>query len=137
MIRRTNPLRRLRRTRHAACRLAWGSLLLASCAGLNANAAEAPAATTAVPSVRAASGSARATVDELVASARYWVHHRRDDLAVEQLRKALLILPDDPEALSGLGQIDVRTGRMADAAGLLSRLKAKSPDADGDRKSVV
>lgn len=134
MIRRTNPLRRLRRTRHAACRLAWGSLLLAFCAGLNANAAEAPAATTAVPSARAASGSARATVDELVASARYWVHHRRDDLAVEQLRKALLILPDDPEALSGLGQIDVRTGRMADAAGLLSRLKAKSPDADGTRE---
>ncbi len=139
MIAREMLARALYRAAPAARRLAWVGLLLAPCVAAGATepvpagAARQPGALVQNASDPAAT-AAQGTVDELVASARYWVHHRRDDLAIEQLKKALLVLPEDSDALSGLGQIEVRMGRMTDAARLLARLRAASPTASGTRE---
>jgi predicted Zn-dependent protease len=73
-------------------------------------------------------------VAQLIASARFWSDNQRDDLAIQQVRKALLIAPDNPEALGALGLIEVRLNHMVDATRLLSRLTTLSPNSEATRE---
>ncbi|HEY9461168.1 MAG TPA: cellulose biosynthesis protein, partial [Paralcaligenes sp.] len=73
-------------------------------------------------------------VAQLIASARFWSDNQRDDLAIQQVRKALLIAPDNPDALGALGLIEVRLNHMVDATRLLSRLTTLSPNSDATRE---
>ncbi len=73
-------------------------------------------------------------VAQLIASARFWSQKQRDDLAIEQLQKALRLAPGDPDALGALGLIDVRMNRLVEAARLMSRLNTLSPNSDAARE---
>jgi tetratricopeptide (TPR) repeat protein len=83
------------------------------------------------PSARAATDG---TVAQLIASAHFWVDKQRDDLAIQQIRKALLIVPDNAEALGALGLIEVRQNRLVEASRILARLDTLSPNSDATRE---
>lgn len=73
-------------------------------------------------------------VAQLIASARFWSQRQRDDLAMGQIQKALRIAPDDPDVLGTLGLIEVRMNNLVEAARLVSRLNALSPNSDAARE---
>jgi len=102
-----------------------GSLLLGP--ALSAPATAAPTPATQVPSNADA-------VKQLIAGARMWRNKFRNDLALEMVQKALLISPNDPNALAELGLIEIRSNRLDEASRVLFRLRSLSPDADATRE---
>lgn len=82
----------------------------------------------------ARASAADGVIAQLIASARFWSDTQRDDLAIQQIRKALLIAPDNPDALGALGLIEVRLNHMVNATRLLSRLTTLSPNSGATRE---
>jgi len=72
---------------------------------------------------------AQNATQQLVNQGNYWHDQGRDDLAAETWRKLLSIDPAQPDALLGLGQIDVAQGRQADARKRLQQLQTAHPNA--------
>ncbi len=93
------------------------ALLLASSA-MPAFAADPAPSSRATPSAQMA---------QLLASARMWEAKNRADMARGILDKALLIDPNQPEALKLLGLIEIRSNRPAEAEKLLKKLQAVAP----------
>lgn len=71
---------------------------------------------------------AQDTTQRLVSQGNYWHDQGRDDLAADTWKKLLSIDPNQPDALLGLGQIDLAQGRPADARKRMQQLQAKHPD---------
>ncbi|GJG96318.1 cellulose synthase subunit BcsC-related outer membrane protein [Cupriavidus pauculus] len=69
-----------------------------------------------------------AQMAQLLAAARMWEAKNRTDMARGILDKALLIDPNQPEALKLLGLIEIRSNRPAEAEKLLRKLRAAAPD---------
>lgn len=69
-----------------------------------------------------------AQMAQLLAAARMWEAKNRTDMARGILDKALLIDPNQPEALKLLGLIEIRSNRPAEAEKLLRKLRAVAPD---------
>lgn len=63
----------------------------------------------------------------LLRGAKKWVAKDRSDLARPLLQKVLLIEPGSPEALSLLGQIELKHGKTSDALGYLHTLEQSAP----------
>jgi Tfp pilus assembly protein PilF len=84
--------------------------------------------------VSASTAQNASVVNKLIASARFWTARKRDDLAIAQIRKALQIAPDNPDALATLGLIEVHMNRLVEASRLVSRLNTLSPDSDAARE---
>jgi cellulose synthase operon protein C len=110
--------------------------IVGSCGGHAAYAADAgrprPAAHSIdAPDAAQQAGSSRTITPEarLLATARLWAAKHRDDLALQAVKKALLIAPDDPELLSEAVRIELRLGDARGAAAMLARLRARQPDA--------
>nr|WP_315597467.1 cellulose synthase subunit BcsC-related outer membrane protein [uncultured Cupriavidus sp.] len=95
------------------------ALLLASSAMPVLAADPAPA-----PASRAAPSRQMA---QLLASARMWDARNRADMARGVLEKALLIDPNQPEALKLMGLIEIRSNRPVEAEKLLKKLRAVAP----------
>lgn len=76
------------------------------------------------PAARAAPSPQMA---QLLAAARMWEARNRADMARGILDKALLINPNEPEALKLLGLIEIRSNRPAEADRLLKTLQAVAP----------
>ncbi|MGV8960520.1 MAG: cellulose synthase subunit BcsC-related outer membrane protein [Stenotrophomonas sp.] len=81
-----------------------------------------------VLSVPAFSQSASST-QQLVSQGNYWQDQGREDLAAETWRKLLAADPNQPDALLGLGLIDLNQDRRADAQKRLQQLQARFPSA--------
>lgn len=64
---------------------------------------------------------------QLVSQGNYWHDQGRDDLAADTWKKLLSIDPNQPDALLGLGQIDLAQGRQAEARKRLQQLDAAHP----------
>ncbi len=75
-----------------------------------------------------------AAVAQLIDSARMWSNKYRNDIALQLVQKALLISPDDPNALFELGQIQIRSNQFDDASHLLFRLQTLYPQAAQTRE---
>ncbi|WP_171466339.1 cellulose synthase subunit BcsC-related outer membrane protein [Burkholderia thailandensis] len=71
---------------------------------------------------------------ELYATARMWANKRRDDLARDALRKALLIAPRDPVLLAEQTRTLLRVGDAKGARASLERLKRAAPAAIATRQ---
>ena len=96
------------------------ALLLASSA-LPAFAADpAPAAGVSPPATSA-------QMAQLLAAAKMWEAKNRTDMARGILEKALLIDPNQPEALKLMGLIEIRSNRPAEAGKLLAKLRQTAP----------
>lgn len=65
---------------------------------------------------------------QLLSAARMWDAKNRADMARGILDKALLIDPNEPEALKLMGLIEIRSNRPAEAEKLLARLRKVAPD---------
>ncbi len=63
----------------------------------------------------------------LVDSARLWEAQGRADLAHDALEKLLRARPSDPQAYVWIGLLELRSGRIKDAAARLSQLKKDYP----------
>src|SRR5690606_25374619 len=59
----------------------------------------------------------------------YWHDQGREDLAADAWRKLLAVDPAQPDALLGLGLIDLNQGRRAEAQRRLAQLQSAHPDA--------
>lgn len=70
-----------------------------------------------------------ASVQQLVSQGNYWQDQGRDDLAADAWRKLLATDANQPDALLGLGMIDLNQGRRADAQKRLQTLQARHPSA--------
>jgi len=99
------------------------ALLLASSA-MPAYAADPTPAPRIAPSP---SPSPSAEMAQLLASARMWDAKNRADMARGILEKALLIDPNQPEALKLMGLIEIRSNRPSEAEKILRRLRQTSP----------
>lgn len=64
---------------------------------------------------------------QLVNQGNYWHDQGRDDLAADTWKKLLAIDPAQPDALLGLGLIDLVQGRKSDAERRLGVLQARHP----------
>lgn len=62
-------------------------------------------------------------------AARLWVVKKRDDLALDALRRAQLIAPDDPALMVEISLIGLRNGNMQEAQSVLQKLETQHPDA--------
>ncbi|WP_374618399.1 cellulose synthase subunit BcsC-related outer membrane protein [Pandoraea sp.] len=82
------------------------------------NAGSSPGATT-----------ANRNVSELLSSAALWHSRHRNDLARAALEKALLVQPEQPDALSLLGQIEIEENHPQQADKALKTLRARYPNA--------
>lgn len=71
---------------------------------------------------------------QLLAAARMWEARNRADMARGILDKALLINPNEPEALKLLGLIEIRSNRPAEADKLLRKLQAVAPGSAATRE---
>jgi len=81
---------------------------------------------------------AQNATQQLVNQGNYWHDQGRDDLAADTWRKLLSIDPNQPDALLGLGQIDMMQGRQAEARKRLQQLQAAHPNsAQAQRLRVV
>lgn len=69
------------------------------------------------------------SVQQLVSQGNYWQDQGRDDLATDAWRKLLATDANQPDALLGLGLIDLNQGRRADAQKRLQTLQARHPSA--------
>lgn len=70
-----------------------------------------------------------ATTRQLVNQGSYWQDQGREDLAAETWRKLLAVDPQQPDALLGLGMIELNQGRRAGAESRLQQLQASHPGA--------
>ncbi|MBN8791387.1 MAG: BCSC C-terminal domain-containing protein [Stenotrophomonas nitritireducens] len=70
-----------------------------------------------------------ASTQQLVNQGNYWLDQGREDLAADAWRKLLAADPAQPDALLGLGMIDLNQGRRADAQRRLQQLQARHPSA--------
>ena len=68
-----------------------------------------------------------ASVQQLVSQGNYWQDQGRDDLAADAWRKLLATDANQPDALLGLGLIDLNQGRRAEAQKRLQTLQARHP----------
>ena len=68
-------------------------------------------------------------IKSLLAQARYWVNHSRDDLARETIAKLFLIAPENIDGLELLARIAMRERNYNLAADLLKRMRKQQPDA--------
>ncbi|KAF1686063.1 cellulose synthase [Pseudoxanthomonas broegbernensis] len=66
---------------------------------------------------------------QLVNQGNYWQDQGREDLAADAWRKLLAVDPDQPDALLGLGLIDLNQGRRGEAQRRLQQLQASHPGA--------
>lgn len=66
---------------------------------------------------------------QLVNQGNYWLDQGREDLAADAWRKLLAVDPNQPDALLGLGLIDLNQGRRAEAQRRLAQLQSAHPDA--------
>lgn len=82
-------------------------------------------------SVLAAPALAQApsATQQLVNQGNYWQDQGREDLAADAWRKLLAVDPAQPDALLGLGLIDLNQGRRGEAQRRLAHLQAAHPDA--------
>ena len=103
--------------RNTTLRLLAVSAIWAICPEL-AFAAESPAVGTVAP----------ASLDQIAGQARYWEARGRYDLARESWLKLLRISPNSADALAGLANAELRSGRMDAAQMRLDRLKQAHPD---------
>ncbi len=71
---------------------------------------------------------------QLLRSAQLWVVRKRDDLALDNLNKARLLAPGNPEALAQMGLIALRQSRTQDVTALLRELKDQHPDSPATRE---
>ncbi|APD13506.1 cellulose synthase subunit BcsC-related outer membrane protein [Pandoraea pulmonicola] len=106
-------------------RSACVTCLLVAASGGPVRAAPAPGAGDRSPGEVAANRD----VGNLLASAALWHSRYRNDLARAALEKALLVQPDQPDALSLLGQIEIEENHPQQADKLLKTLRARYPDA--------
>ncbi|WMJ67795.1 cellulose biosynthesis protein BcsC [Stenotrophomonas sp. 24(2023)] len=70
-----------------------------------------------------------ASVQQLVNQGNYWHDQGREDLAADTWRKLLATDANQPDALLGLGLIDLNQGRRAEAQKRLQLLQARHPQA--------
>lgn len=70
-----------------------------------------------------------ASTRQLVNQGNYWLDQGREDLAADTWRKLLAADPAQPDALLGLGLIDLNQGRRAEAQRRLQQLQARHPSA--------
>jgi len=103
-------------------------LLMAADAGVRAAPSSAPAPAPNNPG-KAPPVAANRDVRNLLSSATLWHARHRNDLARAALEKALLVQPDQPDALSMLGQIDIEEGHPVEANKALQRLRTRYPNA--------
>ena len=64
---------------------------------------------------------------QLIEQGRYWQSQNNPDRAIDAWNKLLLIAPDQPEALYGLGLSNVQLKRPEEARKYLARLQALVP----------
>lgn len=116
--------------RDTLIRSAWLACLLMAAGVGNVRAAPAAGTTASGATGAAAQGAtANRDVSTLLASATLWHSRHRNDLARDALRKALLVQPDQPDALALLGQIEIEENHPDEAAKLLQRLRLRAPNA--------
>lgn len=72
---------------------------------------------------------APSATQQLVNQGNYWHDQGREDLAADAWRKLLAVDPAQPDALLGLGLIDINQGRRGEAQRRLSQLQSAHPDA--------
>ena len=65
---------------------------------------------------------------QLVNQGNYWQDQGREDLAADAWRKLLAVDPAQPDALLGLGLIDLNQGRRGEAQRRLGQLQSAHPD---------
>ncbi len=70
-----------------------------------------------------------ASVQQLVNQGNYWHDQGREDLAADTWRKLLATDVNQPDALLGLGLIDLNQGRRAEAQKRLQQLQTRHPQA--------
>lgn len=75
-----------------------------------------------------------AATRQLITQGNYWHDQGRDDLAADVWRKLLAVDPAQPDALLGLGMIDLAQGRAASARQRLQLLQARHPDSPQARR---
>lgn len=102
------------------------------CRALTSYAAPPPEAAPEVAT--AAQPSNAGAIGQLLDSARMWRNKFRNDLALQMVQKALLLSPNNPNALAELGQIQIRSNQLQEASHLLFRLRAMSPNAEATRE---
>ncbi|WP_119153335.1 cellulose biosynthesis protein BcsC [Caldimonas tepidiphila] len=68
-----------------------------------------------------------AAIRPLIEQAQYWQQRGRGDRAAEAWQKLLRVVPDHPDALLGLAQVELQAGNAAGANERLARLKAAHP----------
>lgn len=119
--------------RHTLIRSACMTCLLMAAGAVHVRAAPGPTSSTAgANGANAGAGGAVAAnrdVGNLLASAVLWQARHRNDLARAALEKALLVQPDQPDALSLLGQIEIEENHPQQANQALQKLRARYPNA--------
>lgn len=90
--------------------------------------AAAPAGSAETSTEAAAPAALSPQLAQLLASARKWEDMNRPDMAREVVQKALLISPQQPEALAMMGEIDLKSNRPRDAARVLQQLRQIAPN---------
>ena len=70
-----------------------------------------------------------AATQQLVNQGNYWHDQGREDLAADAWRKLLAVDPQQPDALLGLGLIDLNQGRRAEAQRRMQQLQSAHPGA--------
>jgi cellulose synthase operon protein C len=81
-----------------------------------------------------AAAQERAGIEELLRSARLWQSLDRPDAARQVLLKVLAVQADEPQALLLLGELELRSGRSAEAQRHLARLRTNPAAADAARE---
>jgi cellulose synthase operon protein C len=84
-----------------------------------------------LPAFALAMESSQAEINELYQAARLWETKKRDDLALDALRKAKLIDPDNVIIACELGLIAIRNNHLQDAKDLLSEIEKQKPNDSG------
>src|SRR5437870_5794820 len=76
---------------------------------------------------RRCAAAADAEVATLLERAQFWQARNRDDLARDELEKALRLAPDNPDALAFQARMQLRANQDKEAAATLERLRRASP----------
>ena len=80
-----------------------------------------------VPALAYAQDTPSPQMKQLLDSARVWQSKNRPDMARGIVEKALLIQPDQPDALGLLGQVQLSSNQPAEARKTLARLQQRYP----------
>ncbi|WP_084663627.1 cellulose synthase subunit BcsC-related outer membrane protein [Pandoraea faecigallinarum] len=99
-----------------------------TCVLMAAGAANVRAAPAANAAAKPGAVAPNRDVRNLLASATLWHSRHRNDLARAALEKALLVQPDQPDALSLLGQIEIEENQPQAANRALQTLRARYPN---------